>query len=338
MSILITGGAGFIGSATAKICAEAGRRVTVLDNLSTGRMDRVRWGDFCLGDIRNVQAVREVLRLNGVTTVVHLAAHANVGESIAKPAEYYSNNVSGTTALLEAMLAENVRRVVFASSCSVYGNTASLQLREDHDVHPVSPYGESKMIGERMLDWYGHAYGLQAIKLRYFNVAGADPEAGLGEDIESSLRIVPRALHAALRNVPLQLFGTDFDTVDGTAVRDYVHVRDVADANLRAIEYLESGRPNAVMNLGTGHGVSVRQIGAEVGRMLGKPLQLQAHTRREGDVPYAVSDAARAVELLGWRPASSTLAEIVDSVVRYCQRPAAGPATPGRQEHDILAM
>jgi UDP-glucose-4-epimerase GalE len=328
MSILITGGAGFIGSATAKVCAQAGRRVTVLDNLSTGRMDRVRWGAFCLGDIRNVEAVREVLRLNGVTTVVHLAAYANVGESIAKPAEYYSNNVSGTTALLEAMLAENVRRIVFASSCSVYGNTASLRLREDHDVQPMSPYGESKMIGERMLDWYGHAYGLQAIKLRYFNVAGADPEAGLGEDVETSLRIVPRALKAALRDVPLQLFGTDFDTVDGTAVRDYVHVRDVADANLRAIEYLEGDRPNAVMNLGTGRGVSVRQIGAEVGQALGKPLQLQPHPRREGDVPYAVADAARAGELLGWRAAFSSLAEIVDSAVKHCHPPTLDPARP----------
>jgi UDP-glucose-4-epimerase GalE len=281
-----------------------------------------------MADIRNAEAVREVLRSNGVTTVVHLAALANVGESIAHPAHYYSNNVSGTTALLEAMLAENVRRIVFASSCSVYGNTASLRLREDHDVHPVSPYGESKMIGERMLDWYAHAYGLQSIKLRYFNVAGAEPEAGLGEDIETSLRIIPRAVHAALRDVPLQLFGTDFDTIDGTAVRDYVHVRDVASANLRAIEYLEAGRPGVVMNLGTGRGVSVRQIGNEVSQRLGKPLQLHEHPRREGDVPYAVADAGRAEELLGWRGTCSTLAEIVESAVQYCHASAVGPAKP----------
>jgi UDP-arabinose 4-epimerase len=335
MSILITGGAGFIGSATARRCAHAGRRVTILDNLSTGRMDHVRWGAFCLGDIRDVPTVREVLRVNGITTVVHLAAHANVGESIANPAPYYSDNVSGTTALLEAMLAENVRRVVFASSCSVYGNTASLRLREDHDVHPVSPYGETKMICERMLDWYGRAYGLQAVTLRYFNVAGADPEAGFGEDIETSQRIIPRTLHAALHNVPLRIFGTDFDTADGTAVRDYVHVCDVAGANLRAIEYLEDGRPNAVMNLGSGCGVSVRQIGAAVSQMLGRALQTQENPRREGDVPYAVADATRAEELLGWRAASSSLSGVVNSAVMYCHRLLEDPCRP---EHDILAM
>ncbi|HWC99102.1 MAG TPA: UDP-glucose 4-epimerase GalE [Candidatus Sulfopaludibacter sp.] len=317
MSILITGGAGFIGSFTARRCTEAGYRVVVLDNLSTGAIEQARWGVFHRADIREVDVVRELLRAHQVQTVVHLAAHAHVGESIADPARYFSNNVSGTVALLEAMLAENVPRLVFASSCSVYGNAASLRIGEDGPAHPASPYGESKLIGERALEWYGRAYGLRSIALRYFNVAGADAYAGLGEDIETSLRIVPRALYAAVQDRPFTIFGTDFDTVDGTAVRDYVHVADIAEANLLAIRHLEQGGPGATMNLGTGAGCSVRQIVDQVGQTLGRPLQVIEQGRREGDVPYAVADADRAASVLGWRPVRSSLSAIVGSVIEH---------------------
>jgi len=294
---------------------EAGRQVTVLDNLVTGRRDRTRWGRFHRGDIRDVETVRDLIRSNGVTTVIHLAASAHVGESIAHPAQYFSNNVSGTVALLEAMLAENVRRMVFASSCSVYGNATSLRIGEDDDAHPVSPYGESKLFAERALAWYGRAYDLQSVSLRYFNVAGADPEADLGEDTATSRRIVPRAFRAAQgMDGSFSVFGTDFETADGTAVRDYVHARDIAEANLRAIEYLEADEPSIVLNLGTGTGLSVRQVIEEVGKALGRRVPVQESPRRLGDVPYAVADASRAAAVLGWHPTRSTLAEIVHSV------------------------
>jgi len=328
MSILITGGAGFIGSFTAKRCAEAGREPVVLDNLVTGRIERARWGQFHQCDVRDVPAVRAIIRSHAVTAVVHLAASAHVGESIDNPAQYYSNNVAGTLALLDAMHAENVRHIVFASSCSVYGNAGSLSLKEDDDPRPVSPYGESKLIAERALAWYVRAYGFRSISLRYFNVAGADSESDLGEDLQTSLRIIPRAIQAARADHgSFDIFGTDFDTIDGTAVRDYIHVRDVAEANLRAIEYLESGRPSTVMNLGTGTGLSVRQIVDEVGKVLGRPVPVRECPRRPGDVPCAVADPSRAAAVLGWQPLRSALSDIVGSALAR-QHTARGTDVP----------
>jgi UDP-arabinose 4-epimerase len=326
MSILITGGAGFIGSFTARLCAEAGYEVVVLDNLATGRSDQARWGWFEHADIRDVDTIVQVIRARGVTTVVHLAASAHVGESIANPAEYYSNNVSGTFALFQAMLASKVRRIVFASSCSVYGNTSSTRIGEDHAAHPASPYGESKLIMERALHRYEHAYGFQSVSLRYFNVAGADAEANLGEDPETSSRIVPRAFQAAIgRGGPFKIFGTRFESADGTAVRDYVHVRDIAMSNLLAVRHLEAERPSAVLNVGTGIGVSVNQIVNEVGNILGRTIPVRENPPRLGDPPHAVADASRAKEVLGWQPAQSSLAEIVRSAVD-CYRARTEPA------------
>ena len=302
MSVLITGGAGFIGSFTAKRFAEAGRQVIVVDNLSTGSDDRARWGHFYRGDIRDTAGIREIIRCHGVTAVVHLGAGAHVGESIANPAHYYSNNVSGTIALLDAMLAEDVRQLVFASSCSVYGNAVSLRIREDHTAHPVSPYGESKLVAERAIEWYGRAYRLRWMALRYFNVAGADAQSNLGEDPDTSERIVPRAWAAVRANTGFNIYGTDFDTPDGTCVRDYVHVRDIANANLQAVDYLETGRPAAVVNLGTGIGLSVRQIVDEVASSLARPVLARNCDRRPGDVPYAVADVSLARQVLSWEP------------------------------------
>ncbi len=316
MSILITGGAGFIGSFTAKRFCEAGREPVVLDNLSNGRIDRTRWGRFYHGDVRDVPAVRALIRAHHVSAVVHLAASAQVGESLDHPAPYYSNNVAGTLALLEAMHAEDVRSIVFASSCSVYGDAASLRLSEMEEARPMSPYGESKLIAERALSWYARAYSLRSISLRYFNVAGGQADCNLGEDFEKSLRILPQAIQAACNEQGgFHIFGTDFDTVDGTAVRDYIHVRDVADANLRAIEYLEADRPSTIANVGTGNGVSVRQIVDEVGRLLGRPVPVRECPRRPGDVPCAVADPSRASSLLNWRPVRSSLSEIVESAL-----------------------
>jgi UDP-glucose-4-epimerase GalE len=318
MSILITGGAGFIGRHTAKLFEASGLDVVLLDNLTTAGYEGGGCGQFVYGDIRDVPLVRQILRDFAVTAVVHLAASAHVGDSMARPHAYFTNNVGGTSALLEAMLAEDVLQLVFASSCSVYGNAASVAAHEDERVTPMSPYGESKLVSERALAWYERAYGLRWTALRYFNVAGA--EDGLGEDLEASRRIIPRTIHAALGGgSPLQVFGVAFDTPDGSAVRDYVHVSDVARANLRALHYVEQGKDAAVINIGAGAGVSVLEIIREVGRQAGQRVPHRIEAARAGDPGCAISDASRARKLLGWTPAASGLESIVGSVLRYCE-------------------
>jgi UDP-arabinose 4-epimerase len=318
MSILITGGSGFIGRHTAKLFAAAGLDVVILDNLTTCRRDQRGCGQFVFGDIADVALVRRILRDYAVTAVIHLAASAHVGDSMARPGACFKNNVCGTEALLEAMIAEKVMQLVFASSCSVYGNAASVAAHEDEPVVPVSPYGESKLVSERALAWYERAYGLKWVALRYFNVAGA--EDGLGEDIEGSRRIIPRTIDAAIGDgPPLRVFGVEFDTPDGSAVRDYVHVSDVARANLRALRYVEQGKDAAVINIGAGVGVSVLEIVREVGRQLGQPVPHRIEAARAGDPGCAISDASGARRLLGWVPAASALDNIVGSVLRSCE-------------------
>jgi len=315
MSILITGGAGFIGRHTAKLIHGAGLDVVILDNLSTGRREEPEWGPFVEGDIADVGLVRRVIREHGVTAVVHLAASAHVGDSMARPDAYYANNVCATRSLLEAMIAEGVLQLVFASSCSVYGDAASSAAHEDEPVIPMSPYGESKLVTERALPWYERAYGLRWVALRYFNVAGA--EGAMGEELAGCRRIVPRTVHAATGGgAQLQVFGTSFETPDGSAVRDYVHVSDVAQANLRALGYVEQGKPAAVMNIGAGVGVSVLEIIEEVGKQCGHLVPHHIQAARLGDPGCAISDTSRARELLGWKPAVSGLDSIVGSVLR----------------------
>jgi UDP-glucose-4-epimerase GalE len=315
MAILITGGAGFIGRHTAKLACAAGYDVVVLDNLSTGRRKDARYGALVEGDIADTILVRRLIRERSITAVIHLAASAHVGDSMARPGEYYANNVCGTASLLEAATAEGVRKLVFASSCSVYGNAASSAAREDEPVIPMSPYGESKLVTERALGWYERAHGLKWVALRYFNVAGA--EDALGEDVAGCRRIVPRAVHAAIGGgAPLQIFGGNFETADGSAVRDYVHVGDVARANLCALRYVEQARPAAVINIGSGNGVSVLEIVREVERQTGRPVAHRIEAARAGDPGCAVSDARRAQHLLGWRPERSSIGEIVASVLR----------------------
>jgi UDP-glucose-4-epimerase GalE len=327
MSILITGGAGYIGRHTAKLLHSVGLEPVVLDNLVTGRIDETGWGPFVEGDIANVGLVRSILRQHGVTAVIHLAASAHVGDSMARPDAYYRNNVSGTAALLEAMTAENVTRLVFASSCSVYGNSASTAAHEDEPVVPMSPYGESKLVTERALPWYQRAFGLQWVALRYFNVAGA--EDGMGEDVAGCRRIVPRTVHAAVGGgAALGVFGTEFETPDGSAVRDYVHVSDVAQANLLALRYVEQGGDPAVMNIAAGTGVSVLQIIAEVGRQTGQAVPHELQSARAGDPGCAIADISRARRLLGWTPTKSGLETIVSSVLHSNRLRTGSPALP----------
>jgi UDP-glucose-4-epimerase GalE len=313
MSILITGGAGFIGSHTAKLLSESGRKIVILDNLTTGRRENVRWGDFVLGDILDGATAGQIVRDYGITAVVHLAAYANAGQSVHQPELYFSNNVGGSLTLLQAMVANGVRRLVFASSCSVYGNPPSERVAEHEALDPLSPYGESKLFIERVLPYYERVHGLRWIALRYFNVAGA--EGDLGEDPGQSSRIIPRAVGAALAGGrPVEIFGTTYPTCDGTAVRDYVDVGCVARANLRAVEYVEDGGPGTALNIGSGAGVSVRQILEAVGRETGRAVPFLERAPREGDPARVIAEQSTAREVLGWS-SSRDLHEIVAAVV-----------------------
>ena len=314
MSILVTGGAGYIGRHTAKRLYESGTALVVLDNLAAGRREETGWGPFVEGDIADVELVRRVMREHGVTAVLHLAASAHVGDSMARPDAYYRNNVCGTIALLEAMRSESVTQLVFASSCSVYGDSASTALREDDPETPMSSYGESKLVTERALRWYQLAFGLQWVALRYFNVAGA--EGSMGEDLAGCRRIVPRTVHAALGGGgALGVFGVAFDTPDGSAVRDYVHVSDVARANLLALRYVEQRLPPCTMNIASGVGTSVLQIVGEVERQTGQSVAHRFEAARGGDPGCAIADIARAGRELGWTPKVSGLQSIVASVL-----------------------
>lgn len=317
MSILITGGAGYIGSHTARLLCERGIQTVTLDNLSTGRKENVRWGQWVHGDVADLALLRHVFHEYAITSVLHLAANAHVGESIQHPHLYFANNTGATLRLLQAMIAEGVRQFVFASSSAVYGNSTSTAVLESGAALPVSPYGESKLQTERVLPWYARAHGLCWSALRYFNVAGA--REGLGEDLATSTRIIPRAVNAALRSGPaVQVYGTDFPTYDGSAVRDYVHVSDVAIANIQALKLAETGRSGEIINIGSGRGVSVLQIIQAVGKHIGTPVPHSKAPRRPGDASCAVSDISRAQRILGWRPAQSTIDHIVASVADSC--------------------
>ena len=317
MSILITGGAGFIGRHTARLLQASGREVVLLDNLSTGREQVSYAGLFFVSDIADTARVRRILREHAVTSVLHLAGSAHVGDSMARPAFYYANNVCGTAALLEAMLAEDVRQLVFASSCSVYGNSASSGAREEEAVVPVSPYGESKLVTERALGWYQRAHGLRWAALRYFNVAGA--EGDLGEDLAGSRRIIPRAVHAALGAGPaLKVFGSTFATPDGSAVRDYVHVSDVARANLCALSFVEQGTEPAIVNILSRRSAVSAAIPCPIPFTPRSRVTLPAPSPT-GRVPRACSDGSRDDPALKTSSTPSLLAAACGRATPYPQ-------------------
>jgi len=254
-AVLVTGGAGYIGSHVCKALARAGRLPVALDNLVHGHRAAVRWGPLVEGDIRDRALVECTLREHRIAAVVHLAAYAYVGESMRDPAKYFGNNVIGSLTLLEAMQACGVHRFVFSSTCATYGVQESSPIVDDHPQRPINPYGESKLFTERALHWYGAAHGMRSVTLRYFNAAGADPEGELGEDHDPETHLIPLAIGAALgRRAPLQIYGTGYPTADGTAVRDYVHVADLADAHVRALDYLEAADASIALKLGTGRG------------------------------------------------------------------------------------
>jgi UDP-arabinose 4-epimerase len=316
--VLVTGGAGYIGSHTCKALAAAGHVPVTFDNLSTGHRDAVRWGPFVEGELADRALVERTLREQRIDAVIHFAASAYVGESMSDPAKYFRNNVVHTLALLEAMHAAGVRHIVFSSTCATYGVPRVVPIPEDHPQQPVNPYGESKLFVERALHWHGVAHGLHWLALRYFNAAGADPDGEIGEVHHPETHLIPLAIQAALgQRGPLQVMGTDYDTADGTAVRDYIHVSDLADAHVRALAHLLGGGASGALNLGTGRGHSVRDVVAAVRSAAGREVPALDAPRRAGDPPVLVAAPGRAAGLLGWRPEYSALETIVRTALRW---------------------
>jgi UDP-glucose-4-epimerase GalE len=317
--ILVTGGAGYIGSHASKALTQAGYDVVVLDNLSAGHRGAVRHAELIEGDVGNVSLVRHILRDHQISAVMHFAALLDVGASVRDPVSYYRNNVAGTMGLLEAMAAETVRIFVFSSTCATYGEPIETPIVETHPQRPVSAYGETKLAVERALPHFERAYGVHSVALRYFNAAGADPEGDIGEDHSPEIHLIPRAIHAATGGAPLQVFGDDYPTPDGTCLRDYVHVADLADAHVKALEALAETSRSTAYNLGTGTPHSVRAVIESVERVTERRVPWTLGPRRAGDpaVLYAAPHKAQAE--LHWKPRFADLDSIVATAWRWHQ-------------------
>jgi UDP-glucose-4-epimerase GalE len=326
-SVLVTGGAGYIGSHAAKALQQAGHRVVVFDNLVAGHREAVKYGELVEGDVTDVAAVRSALRRHDVFAVMHFAAFLDVGESVRDPARYYRNNVVGALGVLEAMAAERRRFIVFSSTCATYGDAIEVPIAETHPQQPINAYGETKLVVERALRHFERAYGMSWIALRYFNAAGADPDGEIGEDHSPEIHLIPRAIGAATGGPGLQVFGTDYPTPDGTCLRDYVHVSDLADAHVRALHALvETGRSDAY-NLGTGQPHSVREVIATVERVTGFTVPWTMAPRRPGDPAALYAAPHKAQAGLRWTPRFPDLESIVRTAWTWHRTHAHGSAT-----------
>jgi UDP-glucose 4-epimerase len=313
-SILVTGGAGYIGSHTVRQLGEAGERIVTLDNLSKGFRENVLYGDFVEGDTADKALVERVLREHDVDTVIHFAAHTIVPESVEDPLKYYRNNTCATRNLLECCVEAGVRHFVFSSTAAVYGIPEAEQCWEDTPTQPINPYGMSKLMSEHMLRDLGAASDLRFVILRYFNVAGSDPEGRIGQSTPgATLLIKVAAEHAVGKRDALFVFGTDYPTPDGTGVRDYIHVEDLADAHLKALDYLRNAGESQILNCGYGHGYSVREVLDTVQRVHGAPLNIIEQARRAGDPPALIAGARKVREVLGWTPRYDDLEAIARS-------------------------
>jgi UDP-glucose-4-epimerase GalE len=318
MAILVTGGAGYIGAHCCRELAGRGLQPLVYDNLVKGHRQFVRWGDWVLGDINDRARLDECLAAAAVEAAMHFAAFIEVGESVADPGRYYANNLAGTLQLLQALVRHGVRHLVFSSSAAVYGTPRHLPIDENHPTHPLNPYGWTKRMVEIMLADFERAYGLRWVSLRYFNAAGADAAAEIGEWHEPESHLIPRILDAAgdgRRTVPV--YGTDYPTPDGSCIRDYIHVSDLARAHVLALEYLLAGGPSGAFNLGQGQGYSVLEVIRQAAAVTGKELTVQAGARRPGDPPVLIASNQKARDVLGWVPEQSRLENIIASAWRW---------------------
>lgn len=313
----MTGGAGYIGSHAAKALRQAGHRAVIFDNLSAGHREAALGAPLIEGDIGDVDAVRRAIRDSGATAVMHFAGWLSVADSMRDPGGYYRNNVTGTLGTLAAMVAEGCRHFVFSSSCAVYGQAAGAPLRETALPEPINGYGQSKLAVEQALPHFERAHGIRSIRLRYFNAAGADPDGELGEDHNPEIHVIPRAIAAAQTGARMEIYGEDYATPDGTCLRDYIHVSDLADAHVRALARLEGGGASATYNVGTERPASVRDVIAAVERVTGLPVLRQPAPRREGDPAVLYACAERIREDLGWRPQRADLETIVADAWRW---------------------
>jgi len=312
MQVLVVGGAGYIGSHMVKRLSQRGFAVTVLDNLCAGHRDAVKSGRFVLGDLGERDVLDELLGATRFDGVMHFASHIQVGESVREPAKYYLNNVFKTQYLLDAMVAHRVKCFIFSSTAAIFGEPVRVPIDEDHPKQPINPYGRGKWMVEQMLQDYDVAYGLKSVSLRYFNAAGADPEGELGERHDPETHLIPLVLRAAAGQAPqVTVFGTDYDTPDGTCIRDYIHVADLCEAHLLALQRLWAGSDSAAYNLGNGNGFSVREVIDAARTVTGRDIPVVYGERRPGDPARLVADARRARVELGWEPRYADLAAMV---------------------------
>ena len=310
--ILVTGGAGYIGAHACKALAVAGYLPIVYDNLVYGHRQAVKWGPLEEGDIADRKRLETVIREYNPAAVMHFAAYAYVGESVENPAKYYRNNVAGSLVLLDSMRNCGVDKFIFSSTCATYGMPEEIPISEDHPQNPINPYGRTKLMIEWMLQDFSKAYGLHFVSLRYFNAAGADPDAEIGEDHDPETHLIPLILDAALgKRTHLEIFGTDYDTADGTCIRDYIHVTDLADAHLRALEHLFKDGQNEAFNLGNGHGFSVREVIDAAMEVTGRKIPCRESQRRAGDPPILIGSSKKIKQTLGWKPVYGEIREII---------------------------
>ena len=319
--ILIVGGAGYIGSHVNKELNKRGYETVVFDNLSYGHEDFVKWGVFERGDLGNIEEIREVFSKYSIEAVMHFAAFTYVGESVEDPQKYYLNNLRNTLNLLQVMLEFEVKKLVFSSTCATYGSPIEIPITEDHPQNPINPYGKGKFMVEKVLEDYSRAYDLRYASLRYFNAAGADPEGEVGELHDPETHLIPLILDAAAgKRDDIKIFGTDYDTPDGTCVRDYIHVTDLADAHIKALEYLKKGGASEFFNLGNGNGFSVREVIDVSREVTGKPIKAVEDERRPGDPPVLVGSSKKAQEILGWKPEYADIRKIVETAWKWHQK------------------
>jgi UDP-glucose-4-epimerase GalE len=326
-SILVTGGAGYIGSHTAHLLGQQGYDVTVVDNLSRGHRHNIDPQRLRVVDIGDTEGLCRIFAERPYDAVIHFAAYISVGESMRAPELYFTNNVSGSLSLLTAMVRSGVRRLVFSSTAAVYGMPATVPIKEDAPYAPVNPYGESKVMVEKLLRWFDVIHGLRSISLRYFNASGADPEGELGEEHEPETHLIPLLFRATVTGRPVTIFGEDYPTPDGTCIRDYIHVTDLAQAHILAVECLMAGGASDAFNVGNGSGYSVREVVRAVEEVTGKKVPYVIGPRREGDPPELVADSSKLRRALKWTPRYSDLRDIVSTAWNFEQKRKVQPAS-----------
>ena len=320
LKILVTGGAGYIGSHACKLLAANGHLPITYDNLSRGHRSSVKWGPLEVGELEDRPRLRDVLERHQPDALMHFAAFAYVGESVERPLLYYRNNVAGSLALLESIIDHRPMPIIFSSSCVTYGVPQRVPIKEDHPQDPINPYGHSKLLVEQMIVDAGKAHRLPWVALRYFNAAGADPDGDIGEDHDPETHLIPLVLRAARDKTAVEIFGIDYDTPDGTCVRDYVHVIDIADAHLRALSYLVAKGQSRAFNLANARGYSVKEVIATAERVCNRAIAVQVAPRRPGDPDSLIGSANDAQNLLGWRPSRSELEVQIADAWRWVNR------------------